>query len=259
MPPLLRPPLLRPHLQPLSLQRPLLPPPCRPQPSCHWTPRTPLPMTLLTRQASTRERLEGVRQPLICPGHVPSSASIAEHHPQPPRIPQRSSKSLPGERLARHYSTRAAHLGASLTCQKSPRAQWWKHAVTSKSSDTNIIKSCAGKRYWPHLRVRRLSRGGPGGHCRYPADQVPLCTRLKRLATEGSGSATCPDAQSTPPTRRGLQCRHVPHGTEHATRQERAPVSPSAPRHRAHHLPEKGSGVTTCPEAPSSSPGGRGL
>jgi hypothetical protein len=80
LPPFLWPPLLQPHPQPLSLQQPLLPPSCRPQLSCRWTPRAPLPMPLLTRQASVRERLEGARRPLICPDHVPSSASAAEHH-----------------------------------------------------------------------------------------------------------------------------------------------------------------------------------
>jgi hypothetical protein len=45
---------------------------------------------------------------------------------------------------------------------------------------------------------------------------------------ESSGSDMCPEAQSTPPTRRGLRCHHVPHGIEHTTQQERAPVSPRA-------------------------------
>jgi hypothetical protein len=76
---------------------------------------------------------------------------------------------------------------------------------------------------------------------------------------ESSGSITCPKAQSTPPARRGLQCHHVPHGTERATHQERAPVSPRVSRHPARHLPGKGSGVATCPEAPSPSPSRRGL
>jgi hypothetical protein len=80
LPPFLWPPLLQPHPQPLSLQQPLLPLSCHPQLSCQWTPRAPLPVPLLTRQASVRERLEGARRPLTCPDHVPSSASAAEHH-----------------------------------------------------------------------------------------------------------------------------------------------------------------------------------
>jgi hypothetical protein len=43
-------------------------------------PRVSLPVLLLTRQTSTQERLEGGHQPLIYPGHAPSSASAAEHH-----------------------------------------------------------------------------------------------------------------------------------------------------------------------------------
>jgi hypothetical protein len=155
-----------------------------------------------------------------------------------------------------------------VTCQKLPRAQWWSHAITLKSLGTNIIKSCAGKRYWPHLRVRRLSRGGYGGHCRYPVDRVPLCTTLKRSAPRlqirsrcqralalpraprhracnppegGSSVATCPMAQSKPPARKGLWCHHVPRGTVRAIHQERAPV------------------FAKCPEAPNPSPDRRRL
>jgi hypothetical protein len=76
---------------------------------------------------------------------------------------------------------------------------------------------------------------------------------------ESSSSATCPEAESTPPARRGLQYRHMPHDTERATRQERAPVSPCAPRHRVLHTLGNGSDVAMCPEPPSPSPGKRGL
>jgi hypothetical protein len=88
------------------------------------------------------------------------------------------------------------------------------------------------------------------GHCRYPADRVPLCTRLKRsapMATDlfpvpgGSSSATCPEAQSMPPARRGIRCHHMPHGTERTTRQKRALVSSCASRHREHHSHGEGS------------------
>jgi hypothetical protein len=43
--------------------------------------------------------------------------------------------------------------------------------------------------------------------------------------------------------------RHMSRGTEHATRQKMASVSPRALWHRACHLSEKGSGVATCPKA----------
>jgi hypothetical protein len=56
------------------------------------------------------------------------------------------------------------------------------------------------------------------------------------------------------PGARELWLRHVPRGTEHATCQERAPVSSCALRHIARHPPGKGSGVATCPDAPSASP-----
>jgi hypothetical protein len=38
---------------------------------------------------------------------------------------------------------------------------------------------------WPHLRIRSLSRGGSGGHCRYPADWVPLHTSFKSRQVAG--------------------------------------------------------------------------
>jgi hypothetical protein len=155
-----------------------------------------------------------------------------------------------------------------VTCQILSHAQWWSRAITSNSSGRNIIKSCAGKRYWPHLRVHRLSQCGPGGPlsvaCR-PGTCMHKTYKINPMAPdpfsvpESSGSATCPEAQSTPPTRRGLRCHHMPHGTERATHQERAPMSPHAPRHRVRHPPGKGSGVATCPEAPSPSPDRRWL
>jgi hypothetical protein len=49
---------------------------------------------------------------------------------------------------------------------------------------------------------------------------------------------------------RGLWLHHMPRRIEHATHQKRAPVSPRAPWHRAHHPSGKGSGVATCPKAP---------
>jgi hypothetical protein len=186
--------------------------------------------------------------------------------PRPPRIPWCSSKLLLGERLARRYGTRATHIGASVTCQKSPHAQWWSRANTSKSLGTNTIKSCAGKRYWPHLWVHRLSRGGPGGHCRYPVDRVPLCTRFKRsapwlqtrswcqmalapprvpgnraryLLEQGFGVATCPMAQSAPPARKRVLVSPCGRGTVHATRQEKASESPRASWLQAHPLLRK--------------------
>jgi hypothetical protein len=75
---------------------------------------------------------------------------------------------------------------------------------------------------------------------------------------ESFGSTTCREALSTPSARRGLQCSHVPCGTEHTTRQEGALISPRTPRNRACHSPGKGFGVATWPEAPNPSPSRRG-
>jgi hypothetical protein len=127
-------------------------------------------------------------------------------------------------------------------------------------------QSCTGKRYWPHPAGSSPSRGGPSGHYWNPADRVPLCIRLKRSAPQlqtrsrcqralapprasrhrarhppgkGSGVATCPEAPSPSPSRKGLRCCHVPRGTEPVTQQERALESPRASRLQAHPLRRK--------------------
>jgi hypothetical protein len=75
-------------------------------------------------------------------------------------------------------------------------------------------------------RVRYLSRGGPGGHCRYPGDQVPPRTSsrsrqkaranhmplrvvnlgVNHMAQASSGATTCP-AASAPAARPGAAPR----------------------------------------------------
>jgi hypothetical protein len=97
-----------------------------------------------------------------------------------------------------------------------------------------IYKSSAGKRCWPHPRVRYLFRGGPRGHCLNLADRVPSHTSSKSrrrarheltrvhvsrgsssrlLAQDSSGAATCPVAPIPPPDSGQLQSRHVFHGS----------------------------------------------
>jgi hypothetical protein len=129
--------------------------------------------------------------------------------------------------------------------QMRPCVRWWNRTTASKPSSINIVKVAWEKRYWPHLWVRCLSRGGPGGHCRYLADQVPLRTRLK-------SSPTAPDLA---PSIGGLRHRHVPHDTGLASRQERATVSPRVPRFQTRLPVREGSGVMACPVAPGPPPG----
>jgi hypothetical protein len=144
-------------------------------------------------------------------------------------------------------------------------------------------QSCAEKRYWPHLRVHRLSRGGPVAvdtlQTGYPHAQdlspAPWC-QTPHLAGEGSGAAACPGGSRPTPGVGELWHRHVPHGTGHAIHQERAPMTPHVPRlqtrlpvpralasphapwHRARYPAGEGSGVTTCLVAPDSSPAWEG-
>jgi hypothetical protein len=70
--------------------------------------------------------------------------------------------------------------------------------TASESQRIKTQKGCVGKGCWPDPRIRSLSRGGPGGHCRYPEDRVPPRTSIKSrqwLPPPGSGQ---------------LQGRHVP-------------------------------------------------
>jgi hypothetical protein len=102
---------------------------------------------------------------------------------------------------------------------------------------------------WLHLRVRSLSRGGTGGHCRHPADRVPLyaCSKLgpetrcamtrrhvshgfrSRLPSrESSVATTCQIALSSLHRSGRLQCRHVPNCYGDTSPHGRASVNPRA-------------------------------
>jgi hypothetical protein len=78
-------------------------------------------------------------------------------------------------------------------------------------------KGCAGKGCWPHRWIRSLSRGGPGGHCRYPEDRVPPCTSFKsrqRLPPLGWGQLrgchVSPRLWLPPPVSGQVRGLHVP-------------------------------------------------
>jgi hypothetical protein len=130
-----------------------------------------------------------------------------------------------------------------------------------------------GEICWPDPRVRCLSRGGPGGHCRYPEDRVPPYTNSKSrqrtrrglthahvfcgsssylLAQGSSGTATCPMAlapaswpraalqpprvpwlQLWPPGSGQLWDRHMSHGSS------------------SRFLAQGSFAATTCPVAPA--------
>jgi hypothetical protein len=66
---------------------------------------------------------------------------------------------------------------------------------------------------WPQLGVHILSRGGPGGHCQYPVERVPLHTSFKPRQGEGVHlcTAMCPAAPyPTSLPRRALALPCVP-------------------------------------------------
>jgi hypothetical protein len=145
-----------------------------------------------------------------------------------------------GKHQARRYGINVVHLGASALIKyyhmpaggTAPPLQTRQVQVSSEQ--------CRGKRYWPHLRVHCLSRGGPEGHCQYPVDRVPLCARL-------NSSPTAPDSA---PGRKGLRCHRVFPRLQTRSWCWRALAPPRAPWHRARHSTGKGFGVATCPAAP---------
>jgi hypothetical protein len=76
----------------------------------------------------------------------------------------------------RHYGTRAAHLGTSVTYQKSQHTRRWSHAIISKSSSTNIINVTQGKGIGPTYGFATSLEVGPGAtlgtlQTRYPYAQ----------------------------------------------------------------------------------------
>jgi hypothetical protein len=68
--------------------------------------------------------------------------------------------------------------------------------------DAKFQKNSAGKEMLAPPRVRYLSQGGPGGHCRYPEDWVPPRTSSRSRQKASSGTATCP-ADPAPAARPG--------------------------------------------------------
>jgi hypothetical protein len=58
--------------------------------------------------------------------------------------------------------------------------------------------------------------------------------------------------------RGGLRCHRVSQRLQNCSRCQRALALPRAPWHRARHLPDEGSDVTTCPTAPNPPPGTEG-
>jgi hypothetical protein len=133
--------------------------------------------------------------------------------------------------------------------QMPPRVCLWNRTIASKLSSTNIIKAVGGKRYWPHLLVCCLSRGGPRGHCQYPTDRVPLHTRLK-------SSPTAPDP--TPGTG-GLRRHHMSHATGPTSRCGRALALWRVLWHRTRLTAGEGSIVAMCPMIPDPPPSVAGL
>ena len=122
--------------------------------------------------------------------------------------------------------------------------------------------------FWPHLRVRTLPAGGPGGHCRYTQTGVPSPTRQGRRR---SGAATTDHGPGPPrtghePPRAGSGPLQVeagpPGGLSHQASQAQAsgPPLPARAGVRSRHVPlwarppTPGSGAATYPTGTSLLP-----
>jgi hypothetical protein len=144
---------------------------------------------------------------------------------QPPCISWHYNQPMPWETPSKtlRYPRRAPR--CFCTDQMPPHVRWWNHTTASKLSSTNIVKIVRGKRYWPHLRVPYLSQGGPRGHCQYPADRVPLHTRLNSSPTAldhtpdigGLRRRHMSRDSGPPPSEGGFWCRHMSHGSRPAS------------------------------------------
>jgi hypothetical protein len=119
-------------------------------------------------------------------------------------------------------STDASRAAASHESRVATRPQV-KPNSRFEYQDAKFQKNSAGKEMLAPPRVHYLSRGEPGGHCRYPEDQIPPCTSsrsrqkarhanhtplrvvnlsMNYIAQASSGTATCP-ADPAPAARPG--------------------------------------------------------
>jgi hypothetical protein len=98
--------------------------------------------------------------------------------------------------------------GASCTVTSSadrgsPRVQWQNPTTALKTTKIQSSEKLRGKKgCWPHLWVRCLFQGGPGGHYRYPTDQVPHVQALRRTRRELAHSHVLDDVGLHLPARR---------------------------------------------------------
>jgi hypothetical protein len=98
---------------------------------------------------------------------------------------------------------------------------------------------------WPHLRVRSLSRGGPGNHCRYPVDQIPprISSKSRRRARCALSHAHMSMTSDYATWHGQLRCYHTSCGTSSGLLARAARVPPRVPWPQ---LPSSGLGQLGC-------------
>jgi hypothetical protein len=83
-------------------------------------------------------------------------------------------------------------------------------------------KAAREKRCWPHPWVHCLSHGGPGGHCRYPADQLPPRTSSRSRQKARHANHTLPHVHN-------LSMNHTARGSSGAAACPAAPAPAAQP------------------------------
>jgi hypothetical protein len=80
------------------------------------------------------------------------------------------------------------------------------------------LRLCGAPKSWPHLQVRSLSRGGSGGHYRYPTDRVPRIQALNQDKEKCVHLNTTTCHMAPDPASLSRQARTLPHASRLAPR-----------------------------------------
>jgi hypothetical protein len=110
------------------------------------------------------------------------------------------------------------------------------------------LRLCGAPKSWPHLQVRSLSRGGSGGHYRYPTDRVPRIQALNQDKEKCVHLNTTTCHMAPDPASLSRQARTLPHASRLCTP---PPWCCHVLHNSGPHLPAReSSGAVTCRTAP---------
>jgi hypothetical protein len=136
-----------------------------------------------------------------------------------------------------------------------PCARWQRCTTTSTDEMEFQEKPHGEERCWPHLWVRCLYRGGPGGHCRFPADRVAPCMNFKTRQGARCAPTRCHVSHSSRPclpAQAGSNAAACPMAPDPASLLRRAPTLPCVPQLRTSS--RLWGGLQHCHVSPGSEP-----